>query len=151
MAGHSLLHNLWSVFLVHGSLNIFQNPPLLPCFYFLVRIHLFGFYISGEGVELVIVGALGELFQRKSGKKSFQRRRVRLFHKIQNQISIAKSDWSLKKGSNICKDCQTKTGKWIFKGEEKWKVYLTGHNQNLVDYPTQLICTWIFICVPWQS
>ena len=21
----------------------------------------------------------------------------------------------------------------------------------LVDCPTQLICTWIFICVPWQS
>ena len=58
-----------------GIKDIFQNPSLLPCFNFLVRIHLFGFYISGEGVELVIVGALGELFQRKSGKKSFQRRR----------------------------------------------------------------------------
>ena len=90
-----------------------------------------------------------EVWQKIFSKE--ERRRFRLFYKIQNQKSTKTIDWSLKKGSNICKECQTKTGKWIFKGEEKWKVYLTGHNQNLVDYPTQLIWTWIFICVPWQS
>ena len=31
----------------------------------------------------------------------------------------------------------------------RWELFRS--NYDLVDCPTQLICTWIFICVPWQS